>query len=295
MWAIVVILVIESNRQRTMGTFVRVRSILSKAISILVILINVALMTFVWIVQDDVSSSAVVVFSEVDNLTQIMRSGIARVEPPISNLRELFEQVETASSEIALNVSEEGIIPRLLPQTVVDNLTASSQSLRDNFTAVYDLLGATSDLLLALDKMPFVEIPARGLSTIETLQENMQEIVGQVETLQNNINDVRGEAGAKISRVTDAAVFLSAEVDQFNDDLTQIDSDLNSIQISVRKFQRLTRPVVISSVIILSLISAWVVYSQVVMILHSAKLDRLANNKHGSVDQEPPLDEGMDG
>jgi hypothetical protein len=295
MWTIVVILVIESNRQTTMGTFVRASSILSKAISILVILINVALMMFVWIVQDDVSSSAVAIFSEVDNLTQIMRSGIARVEPPISNLQQLFEQVETASSEIALNVSEEGIIPRLLPQTVVDNLTASSQSLRDNFTAVYDLLGATSDILRALDKMPFVEIPARGLSTIETLQMNMQGIVGQVETLKININDVRGEAGAKISRVTDAAVFLSAEVDQFNNDLIQIDSDLNSIQISVRKYQRLTRPVVISSVIMLSLISAWVVYSQVVVISHSVKLDPLERTKPVPVDQEPPLDEGIVG
>jgi len=276
-----------------MGTFVRVRSILSKAISILVILINVVLMTFVWIVQDDISSSVVVVFSEIDNLTQVMRSGIARVEPPISNLQQLFAQVETASSEIALNVSEEGIIPRLLPETIVESLAASSQSLRDNFTAVYDLLGATSDILLALDKMPFVEIPTRGLSTIETLQENMQEIVGQVEMLKSNINDVRGETSAKISRLTDAAIFLSTEVDQFNDDLIQIDSDLNSIQIRVRKYQRLTRPVVISSAIILSLISAWVVYSQLVMFSRSKELNHQKSNnilEH----QEPQLDKGID-
>jgi hypothetical protein len=278
-----------------MGTSNRVQSILTKTVSVLVILLNLALITFVWIVQDDVSTSTVAVFEKVDNVAQVTRNGIARVEPEISNLRGLIGQVETASEDIAQNVSEEGIILRLLPETVVDRLKDSSQSLRENFIAVYDLLGATSDILLALDKMPFVEIPARGLSTIATLQENLGEIASQVETLVNNINDVRAETGARISRVTDAAAVLGAEADQFHADLIQIDTDLDSLQISVRKYQRLTPPVVISSVIIISLLSGWVVYSQVMMFSRSVKLNPLDNIKHVSEEQEPPLDEGIDG
>jgi len=276
-----------------MGTSSRVQPILYKTISVLVILVNLALITFVWIVQDDVSSSAVAIFVEVDNVTQVLRNGIDRVEPEIRNLRRLIGQVETASEEISQNVSEEGIILRLLPETVVESLTSSSQSLQENFIAVYELLGATSDILIALDKMPFVEIPARGLSTIATLQENMEEIAGQVETLVDNVNDGRSEAGARISTVTDAAVFLGAEADQFHADLIQINTDLESIQISVRRYQRLTRPVVISSVIILSLISGWVVYSQVVIISRSEKLN-CQKSEDVSEHQEPQLDEGID-
>jgi hypothetical protein len=208
----------------------------------------------------------------VDNIAQVIRNGIGRVEPEIRNLRRLIGQVETASDEIAQNVSEEGIILRLLPETAVDSLTASSQSLRENFIAVYDLLEATSDILLALDKIPFVAIPERGLSTVATLQVSMEEIAGQVELLKSNIIDVRSEASARISQVTNAAVFLGTEADQFHADLIQIDTDLDSIQISVRKYQRLTRPVVLTSVIILSLLSIWIVYSQVVVISRSEQL-----------------------
>jgi hypothetical protein len=276
-----------------MGTNNRVQSILYKTISILVILLNLALVMFVWIVQDDVSSSAVAVFTEVDNVAQVIRNGIARVEPEIRNLRRLIGEVETASEGIAQNVSEEGIILRLLPETVVDSLTASSHSLRDNFIAVYELLEATSDILLALDKIPFVEIPARGLTTVATLQENMEDIAGLVESLKDNIIDVRAETGARISQVTDAAAFLGAKADQFHADLLQIDTDLDTIQISVRKYQRLTPPVVLSSVIILSLLSGWVVYSQVAVILHSEKLFR-QKSSNVSEHQEHPLDEGND-
>lgn len=277
-----------------MGTNNRVQSILYKSISILVILLNLALITFVWIVQDDVSSSAVSIFAEVDNVAQVMRNGLARVEPEIRNLQRLIGQVETASEGIAQNVSEEGIILRLLPETVVDSLTASSQSLRDNFIAVYELLEATSDILLALDKIPFVEIPERGLSTVATLQVTMEEIAGQVESLKNNIIDVREETGARISQVTNAAVLLGAKADQFHADLLQVDEDLDSIQISVRKYQRLTPPVVLSSVIILSLLSGWVVYSQVMLISRSEKLFR-QRSYNGSEQHEPPSDEENDG
>jgi hypothetical protein len=277
-----------------MGINHRVQAKLYKTISILVILLNLALITFVWIVQDDVSSSAVLIFTEVDNVAQIIRNGLARVEPEIRNLQRLIGQVETASEGIAQNVSEEGIILRLLPETVVDSMTASSQSLRENFIAVYELLEATSDILLALDKIPFVEIPVRGLSTVATLQVTMEEIAGQVESLKNNIIDVRAETGARISQVTDAAVLLGAKADQFHADLLQVDEDLDSIQISVRKYQRLTPPVVLSSVIILSLLSGWVVYSQVMLISRSEKLIR-QRSYNGPEHQERFLDEGKDG
>jgi hypothetical protein len=276
-----------------MRGFGRAQSILYKTISVLVILLNLALITFLWIVQDDVSATAVSIFTEVDNIAQIIRNGIGRVEPEVRNLRRLIGQVETASDEIAQNVSEEGIILRLLPETAVDSLTASSQSLRENFIAVYDLLEATSDILLALDKIPFVAIPERGLSTVATLQVSMEEIAGQVELLKSNIIDVRSEASARISQVTNAAVFLGTEADQFHADLIQIDTDLDSIQISVRKYQRLTRPVVLTSVIILSLLSIWIVYSQVVVISRSEQLI-LKKSSDVSEHQALPLDEGND-
>ena len=277
-----------------MRTFDRVQPILYKTFSILVIVLTIALVLIVWIVQNTVSSSAVAVFEQVDNVAQVMRIGIARVEPEIRNLRGLIGQVETASEEIAQNVTEEGIIMRLLPDPVVDSLTESSQSLRDNFIAVYNLLEATADILLALDRMPFVEIPERGLSTIATLQETMDEISDQVEVLKNNVVQVREETGARISRVTDAAAFLGDEADQFYADLIQIDEDLESIQISVRRYQRLTPPLIIAFAIILTLLSGWIVYSQVVMFSRSQTLSQGISSEI-SENQVPPLDEGIDG
>jgi hypothetical protein len=279
--------------EKTMGKFTRLKSILYKALSVIVILINLTLVTFVWVIQNDVSSAAVAIFEEVDNIAQVMRNGIARVEPKVSNLRRLIGQVEIVSEVIAENVSDNGIISRLLPQTFVDNLRSSSQSLFENFNAVYDLLGTTSDILLTLEKIPFVAIPERGLSTISTLQVTMEDIAVQVDTVQSSIEDVREETSARISQVTAAANFLGAEIEKAHTNLLQIDSDLDAIQISVRKYQRLTPPIVISSVILFSLLSGWVIYSQVVMFSRSGRLNNQTINIV-SEHQEPLLDEGMD-
>jgi len=276
-----------------MRTSNRLLSILYQTLSVLVIQINVALITFMWFVQDNVSSSAVLVFAEIDNVAQVMRNGIARVEPKASNLRRLIGQVEIVSEVVAENVSNNGLFLRLLPQTFVDNLRLSSKSLSENFNAVYDLLGVTSDILMTLEKIPFVAIPERGLSSIATLQVKMEEIGDKVDSLQNNIEDIRVETSAKISQVTDAAVFLGAEVDKFQTDLIQIDTDLDSIQVSVRKYQRLTPPVILSSVIIISLLSAWVVYSQVLMISRSIRLN-FPHNKHVSEIQKPSQGHDID-
>jgi hypothetical protein len=233
----------------------------------------------VWIFQDDVSSSAVTIFTEVDNIARVMRSGIATVEPELLALSNLIQQVETALEDIAQNVSAEGVVLRLLPESMNDGLASTTKSLRDNFIAVYDLLGATSDILLALDKVPFIDLPEKSLSTITTLQESMDEISEQVETLQTNIIDLRLAVGGRISQVSETAAFLGEETDQFRADLIQIDTDLESIQIRVRNYQRLTPPLILTTAIIFSLLSGWVVYSQVVIFLRSVNPDQLRSNQ----------------
>ena len=262
-----------------MGKLIRVTSILSKAISVLVILLCLTLVIVIWIFQKDVSSAAVSIFTEVDNVARVMRSGIGTIEPELLALSNLTSQVETALEEIAQDVSDEGVVLRLLPQSVNDGLTSTTQSLRNNFIAVYNLLGATSDILLALDKVPFVDMPEKSLSTITTLQESMDEISEQVDSLQTNIVDLRLAAGTRISLVSDTAALVGEETEQFRSDLIQIDKDLETIQIQVRKYQRLTPPLILSTAIIFSLLSGWIIYSQVVMYLRSTNPEHSRNNQ----------------
>ena len=139
--------------------------------------------------------------------------------------------------------------------------------------AVYDLLGAASDVLLALDTIAFIEVPERGLSTVATLKEDMEEISEKVDSLKTNIVDLRLEAGERIAGISDAATFLGEETEQFHSDLNQIDRELDNVQTQVRINQRLTPPLIFTTAIIMSLVSAWVVYSQVVMISRSKTPD----------------------
>ncbi|MFN2237477.1 MAG: hypothetical protein ACK2U1_24865 [Anaerolineales bacterium] len=257
-----------------MKVFSRLGPILTKIISILVIILCIALISVIWIIQDDISSGINAIFTEVDNLAQVMRNGIATVEPGLASLSDLIGQVETSTEEIAQNVSDEGLILRLLPLSVVDDLESSSQSLKDNFNAVYDLLEAASDMLLALDKLPIIDMPEKGLSIITSLQESMENLSDRVDSLKTSIVEIRTGMGERISRVSDFAALLGSEADQFHSNLIEIDTDLDTIQTKVRNYQRLSTPLIITTVILISLLSAWVIYTQIVMFSRSTIPER---------------------
>ncbi|MEA3326207.1 MAG: hypothetical protein U9R53_02730 [Chloroflexota bacterium] len=256
----------------------RAENFLSIGMSVLVIVLCVGAVTVAWFLQGKFSSSAVALFEGVDHYAQIMRNGIDRVETELTNLGDLIAQVEQASEDISENVSQTGIVSILLPLSIENEITTSIQSLQDKFRAVNDLLIATSEMLKALDNILFIDTLENSLNAVEALQDGMNEISDQAGFLKKDISDFRSEAGEKLSKITNTAVRLNTEVDQAQSDLLRMDTDLNAIQIQARKFQRITPTVIILIVILLTLLSGWVGYSQVTVISRSANRNRSAIN-----------------
>lgn len=261
----------------------RVQPILAIGVSVLVLLICVAAIVGVWIVGGKIASAAVTVFGAVDKSAQAMRNGVDRVDTGLARLGESIGTVGEASQQLAQNVSDKGIILILLPPTREQELTTALQSVQRNFIAIQDLLEATSGILQALDSIPFVGTPGKGLATIQGLQEGMNEVSTQVEVLKTDIGDFRSGAAANISRITTATTRLNNQLDGIRSELALVDSDLNAIQVQSRRLQELSPILLLLNSIFVTLMALWVGYSQVVMIDRSMKLYRESRNHEANV------------
>jgi len=272
------------------STLRRVQSILSIAISAVVIVLSTILVIFVWIVQDDLSSSVVAVLTELDNVFQIIRDSVSWIEPEILTLGQLTSEVETATIQIAQNLSDGGIILRQLPKETVADLTEKNQSLQINFVSFYDLLEAVSDVLLAVDQAPFIDFPGKSLSTISTLKSGMEQISDQIDLLETNLTDLRQESGVRMSKISDSAAFLGEEIENFRTDLIEIDRDLEKIQEKVHRYELVTPRLIITSAIFISLFAGWIVYSQIRLIFYQESQNYKGNEDAG--EKAPsPIDE----
>jgi hypothetical protein len=261
----------------------RVQPILAIGVSVLVILICVGAIASVWIVGGKIASAAVTVLGAVDKSAQAMRNGVDRVDTGLARLGDSIGTVEEASEQLAQNVSDKGLLLILLPPTREQELTTALQSVQRDFIAIQDLLEATSGMLQALDSIPFVDTPGKGLATIQALQEGMDEVSTQVEVLMTDIGEFRSGVAANISRITAATTRLNNQLDGIRSELTLVDSDLDAIQVQSRRLQKLSPILMLVNSIFVALIALWVGYSQVVMIERSMKHYRETRNHAANV------------
>jgi hypothetical protein len=264
----------------------RVQPILSIGISVLVLLICVGAIAGVWIVGGKIASAAVTVLGAVDESAQAMRNGVNRVDTGLARLGDSIGTVEEASGQLAQNVSDKGLLLILLPPTREEELTTTLQSVQRNFIAIQDLLEATSGMLLALDSIPFVDTPGKGLAKIQALQEGMNEVSTQVEVLKTDIGDFRLGVAANVSRITTATTRLTNRLEWIRSELALVDSDLNAIQVQSRRLQELSPILLVLNSIFVTLMALWVGYSQVVMIDLSMKHYRETRNHEAMVDPD---------
>jgi hypothetical protein len=264
----------------------RVRPILTIGVSVLVLLICVGAIASAWIVGGKIAFAAVTMLGAVDKSAQAMRNGVDRVDTGLARLGDSIGTVQEAAEQLAQNVSDKGIILILLPPTREQELTTALQSVQRDFIAIQNLLDATSEMLQALDSIPFVDTPGKGLAKIQALQEGMDELSTQVEVLKADIGEFRSGVAADVSRITTATTRLTNRLEGIRSELVLVDSDLNAIQVQSRRLQELSPILLLLNSIFVTLIALWVGYSQVVMIDRSMKRYRGTRNYEARVDPD---------
>jgi hypothetical protein len=94
----------------------------------------------------------------------------------------------------------------------------------------------------------------------------MAQIQTLVEALRSGMADIRAGVTGAIDKVTGAADLLTNEINKIQDDLAQLDSNLAALEALSIRMQQVIPGILLAIAVILSLIFAYILFTQVEVI-----------------------------
>jgi outer membrane murein-binding lipoprotein Lpp len=262
----------------------RIRLISMISISSLVLLICLTAVVQIWLVKGKVTDASIKMLQAMDESASMVSNIATRVDTGLAKIADISGKIESASSQLEQNVDDRGVVLLLLPETREQELTAAVISVQEDFAAIRELLQAVNETIQAFNRLPFVELPEKGLAAIETLESRIDQLTVLVDGVKADIQAFRSETAGRISKITTAASDLNLQLANIRSNLQLVDSELKSIQVQSRELQELLPTLLTSIAIMVTLLAVWVGYSQMVIIERALKAYREAQNREATLE-----------
>jgi DNA repair exonuclease SbcCD ATPase subunit len=262
----------------------RIRLISMISISSLVLLICLTAVVQIWLVKGKVTDASIKMLQAMDESASMVSNIATRVDTGLAKIADISGKIESASSQLEQNVDDRGVVLLLLPETREQELTAAVISVQEDFAAIRELLQAVNETIQAFNRLPFVELPEKGLAAIETLESRIDQLTVLVDRVKADIQAFRSETAGRISKITTAASDLNLQLANIRSNLQLVDSELKSIQVQSRELQELLPTLLTSIAIMVTLLAVWVGYSQMVIIERALKAYREAQNREATLE-----------
>ncbi len=247
----------------------RIFAIISIVLSVLAVLLVVIAMIGTWIIRSVTIDVSAATLDGVNQLSQVGRNGILRLDNGFANLREPVGEVQSAAEQLAQSVEDQGLIMTLLPAEKEQELQSAAQEIRDTFDNIKEVISTSISLVQAIDRMPFVDLPGPNMERVQTIEEGIESIRADVSNLRTNIQEFRQGAAGGILNVSDAAADLDARLAEKQDDLAALDNQLEALQEAANQLKQTIATAMTVAAIVLTLLFAWIIYALVVLILNA--------------------------
>lgn len=236
-------------------------------LSAFVLLISLVGVVGTWVVQRSLSDAAVSILGVVNDTAGSLRVVGQKIDQSAGEVRQISTNVSSVSQKISQNVGDQGLLALLLPPEQEQKLTGLVQNIQDTFTTIREALAAGMALYQSIDRLPFVSLPKPGMETITSIEEGVTSIQTTIQELRASVQEFRAGAADKIGLVTAAADRVTDRLDQLSTRLATLDSDLANLQSFATQMQQTIPTILFWLAILFTLLFAYLIYSQVEMIL----------------------------
>ena len=235
-------------------------------LSALIILLSAIGVIGVWIVQRPVSETAVAVLEVVENSASVLRQSSSRADQTLAALETRTVAIEDASRQISQNVSDQGLVMTLLPAERGQELADTAASVRETYNGIRESIAQVLDLYRSIDRIPFVNLPGLSDDQMENIESSLAQTQAQVEALRSQIADLRAGMTGAIDKVQASVNLLTEEIRQARAGLAKLDSQLAALEALSIRLQATIRGVLTGIALTLSLIFAFLIFTQVEVI-----------------------------
>jgi uncharacterized phage infection (PIP) family protein YhgE len=202
----------------------------------------------------------------VENSTKVIRTATSGVDQTLAAVQAKTAEISDASNQLSQNVSDKGLVLVLLPEEKEEQLVATASSIQDTYTGIRESIAKGLDLYRSINRIPFVSLPGLSDDQMEKIDSSMAQIQTLVETLRSGMADIRAGVTGAIDKVTGAADLLTNEIIKIQDVLAQLDSSLAALEALSIRMQQVIPGILLAIAVILSLIFAYIFFTQVEVI-----------------------------
>jgi hypothetical protein len=236
------------------------------AMSGLILLFSVAGIIGIWVMERPLSNSAVTVMSVVENTAGVIRASNTRVDQTLAALQAKTTDITEASQQLSQNVTDKGLVMVLLPAEKEQQLTDVTGSVRDTYNGIRGSISNGLDLYRSINRMPFVSLPGLSDDQMQKIENSMAQIQKLAETLHSGIADIQAGVTGAIDKVGATANLLTEEILHARDATAKVDSSMAALEAFSIRLQQVIPGILVTIAVILSLIFAFLVFTQVEVI-----------------------------
>lgn len=232
----------------------------------LMILICVAGIAGLWLTERALSNSIIQVSDAFVDITESIRRVPQGVDLKLEEMQVVSVSISTATEEISQKVTDKGLVLLLLPEEKEQNLIELSASMKERVSMMREMLSAGLAIYHSMNQLPFVNLPAPGQEQVDQAGESIEAVHSAVNQLESEITAFRSGASDRIDRVGQGADLLTSRIDQSRKRLADLDARLVLVQEKLEELKQTLLRVLILTSILISLLLAWVIYSQIELI-----------------------------
>lgn len=229
----------------------------------LVLLLSVVGIVGVWITERALADTVVQVLDAVGNVTGSLRQATQGVDQKLERMQAVSTFISTASATLSQNVTDKGLILLLLPEEKEQNLVALAASVQETIGTLRDTLAAGLSIYHSIDRLPFVSLPAPSQEQVDKIASTSGEIQSAVDGLKAEIVAFRSGASDRIEKIQTGADLVTSRLGQSRDRLANIEARLAVLQESIGQWQKTAVRILVLISFLVTLMLAWVIYSQV--------------------------------
>lgn len=236
------------------------------ALCVLVIILNTTGIIGVWVIRNPIINTVDQVLEVVVVTADSISESTVKVDQLAATFQEITIQVEDASTQIAQNVTDKGLLLTLLPEEKEQKLVDSAIAVGDTLQGIQASISSVLELYKSINSLPFVNLPAPDAEQIEKMESSVQQTKTMVETVRTSISDFRSGVTDKIDVVTSTASKLTSEIQSIRDKLSQLNEKMIALSEFATRIRNAFPGILTTIFVILTLLLAFVIYTQVEVI-----------------------------
>jgi hypothetical protein len=232
----------------------------------LVLLLSVVGIAGIWITERLLANSVVQVVDAVVDVTESFRQVSQGVDQKLESLQNVSSDISTAVAAMSEKVADKGLFLLLLPEEKEQNLVELSTSVKEAVNPLRDLLSTGLVIYRSINQLPFVSLPAPSQEQVDTLEASIGEIQSGASQLESEIIAFRSGTSDKLDKVGAQVDAFTARLDQARGQMAELDARLVLTLESLEQLKQKVVNVLVLASILLTLLMAWVTYSQVELV-----------------------------